>query len=50
MISVDGRVLSKILQDLQTPRGIDCNSKTKDCVVAFNDGAVTVYKLIYKEQ
>ena len=50
LISVDGRVLSKILQDLQTPRGIDYNSKTKDLVVAFNDGAVTVYKLIYKEQ
>ena len=50
LVSADGRVLSKILQDLQIPRGIACNSKTKDLVVTFYGGAVTVYKLIYKQQ
>ena len=49
LISADGRVLSKILQDLQTPRGIACNSKTKDLVVACNGGTVKVFKLLYKE-
>ena len=49
LISADGRVLSKILQDLQRPRGIACNSKTRDLVVACNGGTVKVFKLIYKE-
>ena len=49
LVSIDGRVLSKILQNLQIPSGIACNSKTKDLVVACNGGAVKVFKLIYKE-
>ena len=49
LISAEGRVLSKILQDLQRPRGIACNSKTRDLVVACGGGAVKVFKLIYKE-
>ena len=49
LISADGRVLSKILQDLLGPRGIACNSKTKDLVVACSGGIVKVFKLIYKE-
>ena len=50
MVSSDGDVLSKILQNLQLPLAIACNSETKDLVVACEDKRVTVYKLFYKVQ
>ena len=50
MVSNDGDVLSKILQNLGMPRALACDPKTKNLVVACDDKRVTVYKLIYKEQ
>ena len=50
LISVEGQVLSKILQNLDRPRAIAGNTKRKDLVVASSGGAVKVYKLKYKEK
>ena len=49
LVSVGGKVMSKILRNLQIPRAIACDSKTKNLVVACYDKRVTVYKLDYKE-
>ena len=50
LVSIDGEVLSKILQNLQTPKSVACNSKTENLVVASTDRSVNVHKLVYKEQ
>ena len=50
LISVEGQVLFKILQNLDGPRTMACNSERKDLVVASSGGVVKVYKLTYKEQ
>ena len=50
VISTDGNVLSKILQGLDRPRALACNSESKELVVACSGGAVKVYKLVYKDR
>ena len=50
LISVEGKVLSKILENLDQPRAMACSSERKEVVVASSGGAVKVYKLIYTDQ
>ena len=49
LISSDGKVLSKILQNLERPLRIAANPESKDLVVASGGGTVTVYKLLYEK-
>ena len=50
LVSVDGNVLFKTLQNLDRPLRMAANSESKDLVVASGSGTVTVYKLLYKKQ
>ena len=50
VISTDGNVLSKILQNLDRPRSLACNSERNELVVACSGRAVKVYKLIYRDR
>ena len=50
LISVEGKVLSKILQNLERPRALACSSERKELIVACSGGAVKFYKLIYPDQ
>ena len=49
LISSDGKVLSKILQNLDRSLRIAANSESKELVVASGGGRITVYKLLYQK-
>ena len=50
LVSADGNVLFKILQNLDRPLRMAANSESKDLVVASSGGAVIVYRLLYQKQ
>ena len=47
LISAEGQVLSKVLENLSTPIHLSINATTKKMVVACNGKLVKVYKLLY---